>query len=38
VTLPLIGSLPWQLRNPLGSLTPYRNDITWALDWLFFWI
>jgi toxin CcdB len=39
VTLPLISSLPRrQLRNPLGSLTPYRDDITRALDWLLFGI
>jgi toxin CcdB len=39
LTLPLISSLPrHQLRNPVGSLAPYRDDITRALDWLFFGI
>jgi toxin CcdB len=39
VTLPLISSLPrHRLRNPIGSLAPHRDDITRALDWLFFGI
>ena len=39
VTLPLISTLPRnQLRNAIGSLAPYRDDITRALDWLFFGI
>jgi hypothetical protein len=39
VTLPLISALPsHQLRNAIGSLAPYRDDITRALHWLFFGI
>jgi len=39
VALPLISSLPRnQLRIPVGSIASYRDDITRALDWLFFGI
>ncbi len=39
VTLPLISSLPRnRLRHAIGSLASYRDDITRALDWLFFGI
>jgi toxin CcdB len=39
VALPLISTLPRnQLRNPVGSLASWRDDITRALDWLFFGI
>jgi toxin CcdB len=39
VTLPLISSLPRnQLRNAIGSIASHRDDITRALDWLFFGI
>ncbi len=39
VALPLIGSLPRNaLRRTVGSLAAYRDDITRALDWLFFGI
>jgi len=26
------------LRHPVGSIAHYRDDLTWALDWLFFGI
>jgi toxin CcdB len=36
---PLISALPRnQLRDALGSLAPYRDDLTRALDWLCFGI
>ena len=39
VALPLISNLPQnQLRNAVGSIVHYRDDITRALDWLFFGI
>jgi toxin CcdB len=39
VALPLISSLPRNvLRRAVGSLADYRDDITRALDWLFFGI
>ena len=39
VALPLISALPRnQLRIALGSLASYRDDLTRALDWLFFGI
>jgi toxin CcdB len=39
VTLSLISSLPQrQLRDAVGSLAAHRDDITRALDWLFFGI
>jgi toxin CcdB len=39
VALPLISSLPRNmLRRAVGSLAAYRDDITRALDWLFFGI
>ncbi len=39
VALPLISSLPCNvLRRVVGSLAAYRDDITRALDWLFFGI
>ncbi len=37
VTLPLISTLPrTRLHNPVGSIARYRDDLTRALDWLFF--
>jgi hypothetical protein len=34
-----VGVLPArQLRQPVGSIARYRDDITRALDWLFFGI
>jgi hypothetical protein len=39
VALPLVSALPRnQLRLALGSLAAYRDDLTRALDWLFFGI
>jgi hypothetical protein len=39
VALPLISSLPRnQLRRTVGSLAQYREDLTRALDWMFFGI
>ena len=39
VTLPLISSLPRnRLRHAIGSLAHYRDDISRALDFLFFGI
>ncbi len=39
VALPLIGSLPRnQLKSAVGSIASHRDDITRALDWLFFGI
>ena len=39
VTLPLISALPdTNCETPVGSMAPYRDDITRALDWLFFGI
>ncbi len=39
VALPLISALPRnQLRTAVGSLASYRDEITRALDWLFFGI
>jgi toxin CcdB len=39
VIMRLIGVLAGrQLGQPVGSVAPYRDDITRALDWLFFGI
>jgi hypothetical protein len=39
VMMRLMGVLPArQLRQPVGSIARYRDDITRALDWLFFGI
>jgi len=39
VMMRLVGVLPArQLRQPVGSIARYRDDITRALDWLFFGI
>jgi mRNA-degrading endonuclease toxin of MazEF toxin-antitoxin module len=39
VMMRLIGVLPArQLRQPVGSIAHYRDDLTRALDWLFFGI
>ena len=39
VMMRLVGVLPArQLRQPVGSIAHYRDDITRALDWLFFGI
>ena len=39
VALPLISALPRrQLQSALGSIAHYRDDLTRALDWLFFGI
>ena len=39
VALPLISTLPrHQLRDAIGSAAAYRDDISRALDWLFFGI
>jgi toxin CcdB len=39
VALPLVSSLPRNmLRRAVGSVAAYRDDITRALDWLFFGI
>jgi len=36
LALELMTSLPMRaLRNPVGSIASYRDDITRALDWLF---
>jgi len=35
----LVGFLPARhLREPIGSIARYRDDISRALDWLFFGI
>jgi toxin CcdB len=35
----LLTNLPARLlRRPVGSIAQYRDDLTRALDWLFFWI
>jgi hypothetical protein len=35
----LITHLPGHLlRHPVGSVAKFRDDLSWALDWLFFGI
>jgi toxin CcdB len=37
VMFPLMTNLPARLlRHPVGSIAQYRDDLTRALDWLFF--
>src|SRR6185503_20027848 len=39
VMFPLMTNLPVRLlRHPVGSIAHYRDDLTRALDWLFFGI
>jgi hypothetical protein len=39
VIMRLLGLLPIRLlRHPVGSIAQYRDDLTRALDWLFFGI
>jgi hypothetical protein len=39
VIMRLLGVLPMRfLRHPVGSIAQYREDLTRALDWLFFGI
>jgi toxin CcdB len=39
VMMRLVGFLPARhLREPIGSIARYRDDISRALDWLFFGI
>jgi toxin CcdB len=39
VMMRLVGFLPARhLREPVGSIAQYRDDISRALDWLFFGI
>jgi toxin CcdB len=39
VIMRLLGLLPVRLlRRPVGSIAQYRDDLTRALDWLFFGI
>jgi toxin CcdB len=39
VVMRLLGLVPSRLlRHPVGSIARYRDDITRALDWLFFGI
>jgi len=39
VALPLLGTLMnLHLRQPLGSLREFRDNLTRALDWIFFGI
>ena len=39
VIMRLLGLVPARLlRHPVGSIAPYRDDLTRALDWLFFGI
>jgi toxin CcdB len=39
VVMRLLGLVPRRLlRNSVGSIAPYRDDLTRALDWLFFGI
>lgn len=39
VMMTLLGFFPArQLRNPVGSLGAYRDDLSRALDWIFFGI
>jgi toxin CcdB len=35
VIMRLLGIVPYRLlRHPVGSVAPYRDDLTRALDWL----
>jgi toxin CcdB len=39
VLMRLLGLVPIRLlRHPVGSIASYRDDLTQALDWLFFGI
>ncbi len=39
VLMRLLGLVPLRLlRHPVGSIASYRDDLTRALDWLFFGI
>jgi toxin CcdB len=36
LAIPLMGALPHnRLRNPVGTIRAYRDDIVRAIDWLF---